>query len=76
MEVTIVAVTIVGILIVEAIAFLAYKVFKMGNDIKQLVNNVEGLSHCMLEIAKRSNGMNVIETEDLNNSSDFDFPEV
>ena len=75
MEVAIVAVTILGIAVVEAVAFLIYKVFKMQKDLDTTSKNLEGLSECVLEIAKRIPSVDVIEEEKVN-SSDFDFPGV
>lgn len=75
MEVAIVAITILGIAIVEAVAFLIYKVSKMNKELNQVITNIDGLSECMLELAKRVSGIDVIEEEKVN-SSDFDFPGV
>lgn len=75
MEVAIVAVTILGIAIVEVVAFLIYKVFKMQKELDTTSKNLEGLSECMLEMAKRVSGIDVIE-EEKTSSSDFDFPGV
>lgn len=75
MEVAIVAVTIFGIAMVEAVAFLIYKVFKMQKELNTAISNIDGLSNCMLEMAKRVSGVDVIE-EEKTNSSDFDFPGV
>lgn len=75
MEVAIVAVTILGIAIVEAVAFLIYKVIKMNKDLEKTIENVNGLSECVLTMAKRMPSVDVIEEEKVN-SSDFDFPGV
>lgn len=75
MEVAIVAITILGIAIVEVVAYLIYKVSKMNKELNQVITNIDGLSECMLELAKRVSGIDVIE-EEKTNSSDFDFPGV
>lgn len=75
MEVAIVAVTILGIAVVEAIAFLIYKIFKMQSELTTTSKNLESLSECVLELAKRIPIVDVIE-EEKTNSSDFDFPGV
>lgn len=75
MEVAIVAVTILSIAIVEAVAYLIYKVSKMNKELNRVITNIDGLSECMLEMAKRMPSIDVIE-EEKTNSSDFDFPGV
>ena len=75
MEVAIVAVTILGVAIVEAVAYLIYKVFKMQKELDTASKNLEELSECVVEMAKRVSGIDVIE-EEKTNSSDFDFPGV
>ena len=70
----IVIATIVGIVIVEAVAFCVYKIIKTEKALKEVKENLEGLSECTLELAKRTTGVDVIE-EYKNRSHDFNFPD-
>lgn len=75
MEVAIVAVTILGIVIVEAVAYLIYKVFKMQKELDTITKDLESVAECTLKLAKCMPSVDVIE-EEKTNSSDFDFPGV
>ena len=74
MEVAIVAVTILGIAIVEAVAYLIYKVFKMQKELDTITKDLESVAECTLKLAKCMPSVDVIEEK--TNSSDFDFPGV
>ena len=70
----IVIATIVGIVVIEALAFCIYKIIKMNKDLNELTHNVAQMSECMLEIAKRTVGVDVIE-DYRDKSTDFNFPD-
>lgn len=51
------------IVLVEAVAFLTYKVIKLEKELKELSNNTETLAGCTLELSKHVAGVDVIEED-------------
>lgn len=67
--------TIVAVVLIEAVAYLLYKVFNMNKELKKTVDNLGGLSECVLEMVKRMPDVDVLEEKEVN-ANDFDFPGV
>lgn len=68
----IVIATIVGVVLIEAVAFCIYKIIKTEKDLKEVNENLEILSECTLELAKRTTSVDVVE--EYNKSTNFNFP--
>lgn len=74
-----VAFIIMSFIFAEAIAFLAYRLFRLNKDLNETSKNLEettenlnSLAECVLKIAKQSANIEVIEPG--KNSDDFTFP--
>lgn len=75
-----VIITVAAIVLVEAIGFLAYKVFKINKELQETISNLSatttnlnGLADCVLKLAKSSPNFDVVENSS-DKSEDFNFP--
>ena len=58
-------------ILAEAIAVLAYLIYKIKKELNEATHNLDTLAKCVLHVAKHSSGIDVVESID---TSEITFP--